>query len=93
MDYLDYLGDDLDYIDDDFELLDFVEGGMPRKVYNRSNYFEEMDPIGFFRRFRLYKETVLEILRLIENQLEYPHDRCVSNAPKDCTLLDLLYIF
>lgn len=75
MDYLEYFGDEPDLIEDDLELIELIEVGLPKIIYNRSNYFEEMDPMGFFRRFRLTKETVLHIMTQIEDQLEYPHNR------------------
>ncbi|KAJ8917027.1 hypothetical protein NQ315_012945, partial [Exocentrus adspersus] len=52
------------------EILDF---GFPRKVYNRSIYFDDMDNLTLFSRFRLYKETVLHLVTLIEDELEFPN--------------------
>ncbi|CAH1973236.1 unnamed protein product [Acanthoscelides obtectus] len=79
--YLDYLGDLPDILDDDLELIDIIEVGLPRRIYSRPNYFEEMEPPGFFRRFRLYKETVLHVLSQLDDQLEYHHDRNHSISP------------
>lgn len=56
----------------DMEIIDF---GFPRKIYNRSNCFDDLDNLTFFRRFRLYKETALHLLTLIEDDLEYPNNR------------------
>lgn len=61
-------------IEDDLDLLDVIDFGFPRRRYERSQHFDEMDDLLFFRRFRLMKETVLHILQIIENELEYPHD-------------------
>ncbi|KAJ8910915.1 hypothetical protein NQ315_014249 [Exocentrus adspersus] len=74
MDYINIIEDDLgeDAIEDDLEILDFVGIGFPRRFNERPNYYQEMDPLGFFRRFRLTKATVLHLLILTEDQLEYP---------------------
>ena len=65
----------MEMFDDDLEILDLVEEGFPRRIYDRSNYFRELDNLTFFRRFRLTKPTVLNILEEIEDNLEYPDDR------------------
>lgn len=62
------------FLDDDLDILDVIDLGFPRKQYTRSEYFLEMDELTFFKRFRLLKESVMHILNLIEDQLEYPHD-------------------
>lgn len=59
----------------DLEILNVIGEGFPRRIYDRKNYFEEMDNATFFRRFRLTKRTVLNILAEIEHQLEYQDDR------------------
>lgn len=64
-----------DIFDDDLDLLEILEDGFPRRLHHRRNYYEEMDDYAFFRKFRLYKETVLNILEQIEHLLEYPDDR------------------
>jgi len=60
---------------DDLEIFDFFENGIPKKVHERSNYFDELDNLTIFRRFGLTKPTVFKILDPIEEQLEYPDDR------------------
>lgn len=65
----------MDYFDDDVEIFDLLDNGLPRRILQRRNYFEEMDHLSFFRRFRLYKETVLQVLLLIEEELEYDNNR------------------
>ncbi|KAJ8915260.1 hypothetical protein NQ315_014767 [Exocentrus adspersus] len=62
------------FIEDDFEVLDIIDYGFPRRVYNRHNHFDNMDDLSFFRRFRLYKETVLHVLQQIEHNLEFNND-------------------
>lgn len=56
------------------EIIDIVEFGFPRLRYERANYFDDMDNFQFFKRFRLTKQSVLNVLVDIEEQLEYPHD-------------------
>lgn len=65
----------MDIFVDDLEILEFLEHGFPRRVYDRSNHYEEMDRLTFFRRFRLTKPTVMNLLEAIEDQLEFPDDR------------------
>ena len=66
--------DDDFFINDDLDILDIIEFGFPRKVYERKNNFEELDNLTFFRRFRLMKVTVLHLLALIEGDLEYDNN-------------------
>lgn len=61
-------------INDDVDALDIIDLGFPRRFYERANYFENMDELSFFRRFRLRKNTVLSILEQIEDQLEYDNN-------------------
>ncbi|VEN62940.1 unnamed protein product [Callosobruchus maculatus] len=71
----------MDFFEDDLEILDIIENGFPRKVYKRTNHYQEMDEFSFFRRFRLYKSTVLAVLQQIEDELEYPYNRNNSVSP------------
>lgn len=57
--------------DDDLDVLDIVQDGFPRVQWERPDYFESMDDLGFFRRFRLTKITVAELLEQIEEHLGY----------------------
>lgn len=66
--------EDEDIFEDDFEILDIIDFGFPRNINIRSNHFEDLDNLTFFRRFRLYKETVLHLLTPIEDDLEFPND-------------------
>lgn len=61
--------------EDDLEILEIVDEGFPRRIYDRPNYFNTMDEMTFFKRFRLKKATALELLELIEEELEFPHDQ------------------
>lgn len=54
------------------EVLDYLELGVPRQINQRSNFFETMDASTFRKRFRLSKDTVLNILADIENEIEFP---------------------
>lgn len=53
------------------EVLDYLEHGVPRQINHRSNYFETMDASTFRKRFRLSKETVLNILAQIEDDIRF----------------------
>lgn len=61
-------------LEDDIDILDIIDFGFPRRIYIRPNYFEDMDDLGFFRRFRLTKPSVLSVLEMIEGQLEFEND-------------------
>jgi hypothetical protein len=50
---------DFDAFDDDVEILELIYFGIPRRVYDRQEYFYSMDQSSFFKRFRLTKNTVL----------------------------------
>lgn len=74
MDYIDMdLFEDI-LLEDDLDILDVIDLGFPRKMYERQHHFEEMDDLTFFKRFRLLKETVIRVLELIEEEIEYPND-------------------
>lgn len=62
-------------LEDDIEVIELIEQGVPRQIYNRFNYFESMDDASFFKRFRLSRHTVLHLLEQIEMQLEHPIDK------------------
>lgn len=66
--------DDDDIFEDNFDILEIIDYGFPRRIYNRFNYFEDMDNLNFYRRFRLTKPTVLHLLSLIEDELEFDND-------------------
>ncbi|KAJ8976672.1 hypothetical protein NQ317_004754 [Molorchus minor] len=46
---------------DELDILNFIEFGFPRRIYQRENPFEMMDDLSFYRRFRLHEETVLHL--------------------------------
>lgn len=62
---------DNEFLENDLDILEAIEHGLPRRRYHRSNYFEELDELQFFQRFRLTKETTFGLLNEIENALEY----------------------
>lgn len=64
----------LDVINNDDVVLEFIYYGLPRQIYERSDYINSLDEVGFKRRFRLSKEAVLFVLNIIEIDLEYPMD-------------------
>jgi len=41
----------------------------------RANYLKKYDDLNFFRRFRLQKQSVINILEQIQDRLEYTHNR------------------
>jgi hypothetical protein len=71
----------VDIFEDDVDIWEIIEYGFPRRHYVRADYFHEMDELGFFRRFRLKKATVLHVLTLIEHELEYPTNINESLSP------------
>uniref|UniRef100_A0A6P7H1J5 Putative nuclease HARBI1 n=1 Tax=Diabrotica virgifera virgifera TaxID=50390 RepID=A0A6P7H1J5_DIAVI len=81
----------MDIFNDDLDLLEIIEHGFPRRVFVRPNYFQTMDNLTFFRTFRFYKETVLFILTLIEDRLEFPDNRNNSLSPMNQLLTCLRY--
>ncbi|VEN33605.1 unnamed protein product, partial [Callosobruchus maculatus] len=42
--------EDLDFFDDDLEVVDIVEYRIPRRIYHRPNYLEELDELSFCKR-------------------------------------------
>lgn len=59
--------EDIIMLEDDNDILDIIDFGFPRRVFRRINYFEEIDDMAFYRRFRLTKHTALYVLELIED--------------------------
>lgn len=62
------------FLEDDIDILDIIDFGFPRQIYNRPNYIEDMDDLSFFRRFRLTKPATMSLLERVEDQLEYEND-------------------
>lgn len=62
------------FLEDDQDILDIINWGFPRRIYERSEYFDTMDNLSFFRRFRLTKATVLDFLPTIEEEIEHDND-------------------
>lgn len=73
---MDIVDIDNDLIDDDYDDLLELDNiyGIPRRIYERANLFLELNDFEFFVRFRLTKNTILNFLPHIEEQLEYPYD-------------------
>lgn len=59
-------------LEDDNDILDIIDFGFPRRIFRRPNYFEEMDVMTFYRRYKLTKPTTLYML--IEDALEFQND-------------------
>lgn len=66
--------EDAFFVEDDLDVIDIIEMGFPRRQYNREEYFDTLDNLSFFRRFRLRKPTVLQVLQEIEHLLEFNND-------------------
>lgn len=47
--------------DDELDVFDLVVYGIPRNIHVRVNYLEKYDELIFFRRFRLQKQSVINI--------------------------------
>lgn len=62
------------FLYDDTDDEDFVDNIIPRRIYERANYFNSFDDHLFFQRFRITKPTALSILDLIELEIEFPFD-------------------
>jgi hypothetical protein len=85
------MDNDGDIFEDDLEILDIIDFGFPRQIYNRANHFVNLDELSFFRRFRLTKNTTLALLELIEEDLEFPNDINQSVSPMNQLLTCLRY--
>nr|CAI5830757.1 unnamed protein product [Callosobruchus analis] len=79
------------FLDDDMDILDIINFGFPRRLYERPNYIEDMDDLGFLRRFRITKATAVAVLELIEDQLEFENDLNNSVSPLNQLLTALLF--
>lgn len=53
----------MDIFNNDLVILQTIINRFPRRVNERRNYFEKLDNLSFFKTFRMYKETVREILQ------------------------------
>ncbi|KAK5644374.1 hypothetical protein RI129_005674 [Pyrocoelia pectoralis] len=85
----------LDVLEEDdeevFVIIDLIEHGLPRQVYERADYFHQFDDAQFRRRFRLSRETVLFLLEHIEEHLEFPNNRNHCVSPINQLLVSLRY--
>jgi hypothetical protein len=55
------LFDDVDIFEDDFDILEIIDIGFPRLCCIRSAHFHDMDEFTFYKRFRLTKQTCLNL--------------------------------
>jgi hypothetical protein len=69
------MDNDEDIFEDDLEILDIIDFGFPRQIYNSANHFVNLDKLSSFRRFRFTKNTTLALLELIEEELEFSSDK------------------
>lgn len=63
----------------------------PRWIKERINHFDDLDETDFKIRFRLSKQTVLNILRDIEDRLEFAMDKNDSISPVNQLLCALRF--
>lgn len=70
--FIDAFDEEMDEEMEYLEVLDYLEFGVPRQIYERNNHLDTMDASTFRKRFRLPKETVLNVLDQIGNELEFP---------------------
>lgn len=68
--------EDFVWSDDDEEIVERLQR-RDYTVRNRSNPFDEYDDTDFYKRFRLDKATVQELLELIAHQLIFLTERLV----------------
>lgn len=68
------LEDDLFWEGDDLDIVDIIDNGFPRRINQRAEYYFTMDDLGFFRRFRLTKPTVLNLLNQIQDVLTFDNN-------------------
>jgi hypothetical protein len=54
MDLAEMINLDIHEEDDDLDVLEFLENGIPRQIYERNNYFDTLDEMAFRRRFMLF---------------------------------------
>lgn len=62
------------FVDDDLDIFEIIDYGFPRRNFERQDYFNSMDNYSFCKRFRLTKQTTLQILEQIEDQLEFDNN-------------------
>lgn len=60
--------------DDELNPLVLIVYGILRRIFERTNYFENLDELSFYRRFRLTKRTTERVLQLIRHHLEYQYN-------------------
>ncbi|ENN83248.1 hypothetical protein YQE_00393, partial [Dendroctonus ponderosae] len=70
-----------DMFEDELDILEIIEFGFPKRIYIRNNPLEDLDELTFFKRFRLYKTTVIELMRVLQPDLEYPNELNNSVSP------------
>ncbi|XP_055914714.1 uncharacterized protein LOC129947951 [Eupeodes corollae] len=80
-----------DLLEDDVEVLELIEVGVPRQVYDRNEYFFSFDELAFYKRFRLTKKMAIHVLEQIEKDLERPYNRNNSIPPINQLLVALRF--
>ncbi|XP_051164287.1 putative nuclease HARBI1 [Leptopilina boulardi] len=63
----------------------------PRWIRERSQHFDDFDDLDFETRFRLSKESALDVLSQIEDKLEFPTDRNHAVSPMNQLLCALRF--
>lgn len=55
---------DADAFIDDLEILEIIQHGFPRRIYERADHYNTLDDLEFFRRFRLTKKLCFDVVRV-----------------------------
>jgi hypothetical protein len=80
-----------EFFDDDLDILEIIDVGFSRFRYTRSDKFHELDKHTFNSRFRLTKQTTLDVLIQIEEELEFANDINDSISPMNQLLTTLRF--
>ncbi|KAJ8950839.1 hypothetical protein NQ317_007942 [Molorchus minor] len=77
--------------DNDLDEINLIIYGIPRRIYERAEYFHSFDNLTFYQRFRITKATALVMLDITEAQIEHPYDLNHSVAPINQLLIFLRF--
>lgn len=81
--------------DDDDEVIDIGLERIPRRPYTffKRISLDHWDDVDFVSRFRLRKETVVQLLQLIDHRLRYDQERFVLSFFSHLFCRELIHIF
>ncbi|XP_057654873.1 LOW QUALITY PROTEIN: putative nuclease HARBI1 [Diorhabda carinulata] len=78
-------------LDNDYDVMDIINDGFPRARPQRPNYFDSIDDLGFFRRFRLTKPTAKALLGEIQHTMEFDNNLNNQVSPMNQLLTTLRF--